>query len=155
MSQPGTSKSKELKITSKQVVSKNAINEDPKKAKLLYIIKVVGPISERGLFSLIKDLQEKNVNLGYEFTEVAGKLTSITLREDITQLLYLGYVENDVNDKRLKITGDGDEALASVNIENEFASALSNAITELKTKIRAIDLEETEKIKRERRQRRR
>lgn len=103
MSQPNQggqpSKSKELKATSKQVISPSILKEDKRKLQLLYIIKALGGVTEKGLITLLYEGSQKGLNLGHQFNTLGNNLISPTAKEDITSLLYLGYVESDQTKK--------------------------------------------------------
>lgn len=154
MSQPGQQKSKELKISNKQVITPSMIKEDKRKVQILYLIKQLNSISEKGLTYLLKELKDKGIDLGYKFLEIANNLVSPDLKEDLTALLYLGLIESD-STKKLKLTTNGIEILESSQIDEDFKNKLSQLLEELKTKINAIDTEYSLKIRRERRMLRR
>ncbi|AEB95948.1 MAG: hypothetical protein QXR57_00355 [Metallosphaera sp.] len=150
--QPG--KSKELKATSKQVISPSILKEDKRKLQLLYIIKTVGGITERGLITLLYEGSQKGLNLGHQFTTLGNNLISQTVKEDITSLLYLGYIESDQT-KRLKLTNDGEEAFNNNKqlLDESFINAANAIITELKPMITSIDQEYNLKLRSGRRRR--
>jgi hypothetical protein len=153
--QPGSSKTKELKMVSKQVITKSSLKEDRNKLKLLQLIKMFSPISERSLQLLVYELKQRGVEVDYSFTNIAGNITSLNLREDLTALLYLGLVENDPVDKRLKLTGDGEQVVTELIKEPEFEEKAKQLAADLKPKIQAIDQEENLKMRKERRMLRR
>lgn len=156
MSQPGQQKSKELKISTKQVITPSAVKEDKRKIQLLFIIRQLNSISEKGLTYLLKELKERNLDLGYNFIDIGGNLNSPDLKEDIMALLYLGFVESDPT-KKLKLTTNGIEFLESSQIDDDFKNKINQILQqqELKTKINAIDAEYSLKLRRERRMLRR
>ncbi|MCH1770985.1 MULTISPECIES: hypothetical protein [Metallosphaera] len=151
--QPG--KSKELKTSSKQVISPSVLKEDKRKLQLLYIIKVLGGVTEKGLITLLYEGTQKGLNMGHQFNTLGNNLISPTVKEDITSLLYLGYIESDQT-KKLKLTNDGEEALAANKqlLDEGFINTVNNVVTELKQKIVSIDQEYNLKLRSERRRRR-
>ncbi|AWR97321.1 hypothetical protein DFR86_07005 [Acidianus sulfidivorans JP7] len=154
MSQPGSStKTKELKSVSKQVISPSVLKEDKRKLNLLYIIKALGSISERAIIALLYEASQKGLNLGYEFNVIGNNVFSPSLKEDITSLLYLGYIETDPTNKKIKISSNGEEALEQnkSSIDENFKTQLNQILSELKTKITALDEEYTLKLRSNRR----
>ncbi|ARM75966.1 hypothetical protein [Acidianus manzaensis] len=146
---PSSTKTKELKNVSKQVISPTVLKEDKRKLQLLYIIKSIGSISERAIIALLYDASQKGLNLGYEFNVIGNNVFSPTLKEDITSLLYLGYIETDPANKKLKISSNGEEALEEnkTNIDDNFKNQLNQILSELKAKITALDEEYTLKLR--------
>ncbi|MEM0373375.1 MAG: hypothetical protein QXV69_02750 [Sulfolobaceae archaeon] len=156
MSQAGSQTSrKELKIVTKQVINPNIILEDKKKLYLLYLIKQMESISEKGMLLLINELKNKSIDLGYNIIQIGNNISSPALKEDITSLLYLGYIEIDQVTKRLKVTNKGLEVLENSSIDEGFKNNLNQALNELKTKITAIEQEYMLKLRNERKMLRR
>ncbi|BBD72502.1 hypothetical protein HS1genome_0891 [Sulfodiicoccus acidiphilus] len=154
--QPGASKSKELKIVKKQVINPTVVNEDRRKARLLFVIKQIAPVSEKGLLSLLSLLKEKGIDVEYQFTTLPnGSLISPQFKEDLTSLLYLELLESDPRDKRLKLSSQGEDTIATIAIDDEFKSKVLPAIDELRPKVQAIDQELNLKMRAERRRNRR
>ncbi|NON62696.1 hypothetical protein [Acidianus sp. RZ1] len=154
MSQPGqTTKSKELKTITKQVISPGVINEDKRKLKLLYIINIFGGVTERALISFLYEASQKGLNMDYTFNVIGNNIFSPSVKEDITSLLYLGLIESEPITKKLKVSANGMEILEANqnNIEEEFKKQLNQVLEELKAKITAIDEEQSLKLKSERR----
>ncbi|EZQ03823.1 hypothetical protein CM19_08850 [Candidatus Acidianus copahuensis] len=154
MSQPGqTTKSKELKTITKQVISPGVINEDKRKLKLLYIINIFGGVTERALISFLYEASQKGLNMDYTFNVIGNNIFSPSVKEDITSLLYLGLIESEPIAKKLKVSANGMEILEANqnNIEEEFKKQLNQVLEELKAKITAIDEEQSLKLKSERR----
>lgn len=138
------SKSKELKIITRPALTINDIVNDSRKIALLHIVKSFGEITEKALYHLVKGVQEEGkIKLGYSFFEVAGILSSKELREDLIALLYLGLLESNPRNKKLRITADGQEFLEQ-NIEKlgDNAEKISEAIENLRPKIIPIDAEQ-------------
>ncbi|BBG24526.1 hypothetical protein [Sulfuracidifex tepidarius] len=151
MSSQPTQKSKDLKISSKQVINPTIVNEDKRKLNLLYIINRMERVSEKALTTLIAEMKEKGLDLGYEFNNIGNNTFSHSLKEDITSLLYLGFVENDLKTKKLSLSNDGKEFLEKSQIDEELKSKLDSMINDLKVKVNAIDEEYNLKMRNERR----
>lgn len=142
MSQPGgQTKSKDVKLVTKQVITPDVLKEDKRKVKLLYIIKVLGGASEKALVTALNEMKEKGLDLGYQFNIIGGNIFSPMVKEDITSLLYLGYVENDPVSKKLKVTNNGLEFLDTQTVEEDFKNNLNQLINDVKLKVQAIDEE--------------
>ncbi|BFH73263.1 hypothetical protein SJAV_12070 [Sulfurisphaera javensis] len=148
MSQPGQTKSKELKITSKQVFTPEALKDDRRKVKLLYIIKTLNGASEKALTIGLYELKQKGLDLGYQFNVIGNNVFSPMLKEDVTALLYVGYLENDPQSKKLKLTSNGQEFLDGQQIEDDFKNTLAQLISDIKMKVNAIDEENRLKSRR-------
>ncbi len=141
MAAPG--KSKELKIITRPAITVADITNDLRKISLLQIIKSFGEITEKALMYLAKGIQDKDVNLGYHFFEVAGSLTSKELKEDIIALLYLGLIETNPRNKKLRITSEGLEFLErNVDRLGENKEKIAGLVEELRPKIIPIDAEQ-------------
>jgi len=148
MSQPGQTKSKELKIVSKQVITTDSLKDDKRKIKLLYIIKALNGVSEKALTVGLYELKQKGLDLGYQFNVIGNNVFSPMIKDDITALLYVGYLENDPKSKKLIITSRGQEFLDSQQIEDDFKNNLAQLVNEIKVKITAIDEENRMKSRR-------
>ena len=148
MSQPGQTKSKDIKMISKQVFTADVLKEDKRKIKLLYIIKALNGASEKALTIGLYELKQKGLDLGYQFNVLGNNIVSPMLKEDITALLYVGYLENDPKSKKLIVTSNGQEFLDAQQIEDEFKNTLNQLLNEVKMKINAIDEENRMKSKR-------
>ena len=135
MSQSGTGKSKELKITTKQVISPTIIKDDERKAKLMHVIKTYGEISEKGLNMLVKELKDKGFDLGYQFIVIGDKVNSQQLRDDVMSLTYLGYLEVDPKSKKIKISSQGEEALSTLNLNQDMLNKMKELVNGIKSNI--------------------
>jgi hypothetical protein len=149
LSQPGQTKTKELKTITKQVITPSVLKEDKKKVQLMYIIKLFGGISERALISLLYEASQKGLDLGYKFNVIGNNVFSPMIKEDLTSLLYLGLIESDPVNKKLKLSTNGEEALEENQavIDDNFKNQLNQILSEIKSKIVAIDEEYTLKLK--------
>ena len=142
MSQPGSqTKSKELKLVTKQVVTSDSVKEDKRKLQLLYLISNFDGISEKALLYAISELKNKGLDLGYNIVTLGNNVTSPQVKDDLTALLYLGLLEND-QAKMLKVSSNGKDFLESNPVDEAFKNQLTTLIQELKEKIKAIDEEQ-------------
>ena len=131
-------KSKELKITTKHVITIDQIRSNVRAVKLLYTIYRFGEITEKALIHLIKDLKEEGIDLKYTITEIAGNLVSKELREELTALLYVGLVESTVPSKKLRITSQGKEFLENISLDSDFRSSVDEVIEKLRSKLSSM-----------------
>jgi hypothetical protein len=142
LSQPGSqTKSKELKLVTKQVVTSDSVKEDKRKLQLLYLISNFDGISEKALLYAISELKNKGLDLGYNIVTLGNNVTSPQVKDDLTALLYLGLLEND-QAKTLKVSSNGKDFLESNPVDEAFKNQLTSLIQELKEKIKAIDEEQ-------------
>jgi hypothetical protein len=142
LSQPGSqTKSKELKLVTKQVVTSDSVKEDKRKLQLLYLISNFDGISEKALLYAISELKNKGLDLGYTIVTLGNNVTSPQVKDDLTALLYLGLLEND-QAKMLKVSSNGKDFLESNPVDEAFKNQLTSLIQELKEKIKAIDEEQ-------------
>ncbi|HIQ04010.1 MAG TPA: hypothetical protein EYH40_06310 [Desulfurococcales archaeon] len=139
-SKPG----KELKIISRPALTLNDIIKDKNKILLTYIINVYGEISEKALHYLVKELKDKGFELKYNFIDIAGVPSSKTLHEDVVALLYVGILESNPRNKKLRLTNEGKELLekASNKLSKDECEKLLKIINEVKPKIIPIDAEQ-------------
>ena len=142
MSTPGSGKSKELKIVTRHVVTLDQIREDKNKLMLLHAIKVYGEITEKALQHLIHELQQSGVEMGYDFIMIGNTPSSKRLREDVVALLYVGLLETNPKNKKLRLTSMAEsEFLPQVGLPEEEAKKISDAVEQARAKISAIDAE--------------
>lgn len=109
--QETTTKTKELKIATVQVVTKDAVVKNPRQMSLLYLIDSLGPMHERTVHELVKKVQEMGAGLNYSFVRLGEDHHSPELKNDIISLTYVGFLETDVERRKIRTTGDGKEAL--------------------------------------------
>ena len=142
MSKP--SKTKELKIITKHVVTIDDVARDQRKLKLLYLVNALEEISEKALQYLIYWLKtEKQLDLGYEFLVIGNVPSSKELKTDIVALLYVGALETNPRNKKLRVTSVGKELLEKTvtdNMKPEFDRVVA-AAKELEAKVKSIDAE--------------
>jgi hypothetical protein len=131
------SKSKELKIITKPVITLESIKNNKRVVKTLILVSELGSVTEKALSHVIKELKEAGVDLGYSFIEVAGVPTSKELREDITAMLYTGLLEAGQG-KKLAVTSQGREFLSQVQADQEYIEALKAKLPEIKTKLATL-----------------
>lgn len=146
--QTETTKSKEVKIVVRQVITLDDIAKDTRKIKLLYILSEYGPISEKTIHNLVYELRNKGLDLNYEFHSVARNIISRDLNNDLLSLKYTGLIEVD-NRRRIVVSTLGREFL-NKNIDKmieEEREAMKNAINELKPKLKPIDFEVEDKLR--------
>jgi hypothetical protein len=142
LSQPGSqTKSKELKLVTKQVVTPDSVKEDKRKLQLLYLISNFDGISEKALLYAISELKNRGLDLGYNIVTLGNNVTSPQVKDDLTALLYLGLLEID-QAKTLKVSSNGKDFLESNPVDEAFKNQLTSLIQELKEKIKAIDEEQ-------------
>ncbi len=111
------------------MINPTILNEDKRKLSLLYIINRMERVSEKALTALIFEMKEKGMDLGYNFNNIGNNIFSHSLKEDITSLLYLGFIENDLKTKKLSLSNDGKEFLEK--IPNRRRNEESNLILQL------------------------
>lgn len=135
-------KTKELKIVTKPVITLDAIKKDERKRKLLNIIKAYGEISEKALVHLIYLLKtEKGLDLNYNFTTIAGVPSSKSVKEDLMALLYVGLLEINPRNRRIRLTSLGKEFLINNPLPEDIIKNITNFVNELKTKVISYDVE--------------
>ncbi len=139
---PGPQKTKELKTFSMQVITQDHIKRDPKKIKILYIVRHLGSISEKALTYLLYLLKnEKGIDLGYSFITIGNKVMSKQILDDIMALLYTGLLESDPRTKKLRVTSNGLDFLERNPMPTSEINDLLKAIDELRGKVLPIDIE--------------
>lgn len=141
MSSSSTTKSKELKIVARHVVTLGQIEEDPMKLRLLFVMREFGELSEKALQHLVYHLRQKNVGLDYEFNFIGGVPSSRRLREDLMALLYVGLIETNPRTKKLRLTKSGEEFLEKRKDKVTEANEIRKGIEEVRTKIASLDAE--------------
>ncbi len=104
----------------------------------------MGEISEKALQYLVYWLKtEKQLDLGYEFLVIGNVPSSKELKMDIVALLYVGALETNPRNKKLRVTSVGKELLEKTVTENlkpEFDRVVA-AAKELEAKVKSIDAE--------------
>jgi len=134
--------SKEIKITTRPVVTIDSIKGDFNKLIVLNIIKYLNEVSEKALQHLIYWLKsEKNVQLKYEFISIGNLPVSKQLKEDINILLYLGLIETNPSTRKLRLTTNGLEFLDKNNLSSGEMEVILRGVEDLKPKIKPIEAE--------------
>ncbi len=154
MSKP--SKSKELKIVTRHVITIDDIKKDPRKVKLLYIISVTGGISEKALQYLLYYMKEEGYDLGYKFVMLGTVPSSKEVLNDTLALRYVGLLETNPR-RKLVVTSLGKEFLDKEGdkyLNDDEKDQIKKLVEELRVKIAPIDAE-VELMSRPRRRRRR
>lgn len=135
-------KTKELKTFSVQIVTLDQIRNDKRKLMLIYMIKSLKEVSEKGLTYLINYLkEEKKIDLGYNIIKIGNKIIVKELNDDIKLLLYVGIVEMDPKSKKLRLTSSGQEFLENTKVIDKDVEQLLQLVEEYRNKIIAIDEE--------------
>lgn len=139
-SEGGGKGSKELKIISVQVVTRDSVVKSPRRMGLLYVIDRLGPMHERTLHGVVSRLQEKGADFGYEFKRIASSLYSRELREDLVALMYVGFVEAGAGKTRkLRVTSEGREALEKHGAPQGIVGVLQSGYEELRNETSLLD----------------
>ena len=142
MSKQSSTKSKELKIITRHVVTINDVLKDPRKIKILYLINEFEEISEKALQYLVYWLKsEKNIDLGYDFLVIGNVPSSKDLKMDLVALLYVGALETNPKNKKLRVTSIGKELLGKVNLDKEELDKIVANAKEYEARVKSIDAE--------------
>jgi len=142
VSKQSSTKSKELKIITRHVVTINDVLKDPRKIKILYLINEFEEISEKALQYLVYWLKsEKNIDLGYDFLVIGNVPSSKDLKMDLVALLYVGALETNPKNKKLRVTSMGKELLGKVNLGKEELDKIAANAKEYEAKVKSIDAE--------------
>ena len=137
-----TSKSKELKIITVQVVTKDKVISDERKMGLLYVIYRLGPLHEKTLQTIVKEIADKGYSLGYRFANIAGSFFSPELKSDLVALMYVGFVENEPGPyRRLRVTSEGKEAIEKRGAPRGLVELINKHYEELKRKVSVLNSE--------------
>ncbi len=141
-SQRSSSKSKELKIITKHVITIDDIKRDQRKIKLLYIIQTYGGISEKALQHLIYNMKDSGYDLGYKFIMLGNTPSSKELHNDLVALLYVGLTETNPR-RKIIVTSLGKEFLENMkdSIPSEDRDSIKKLVDELRIKVTPIDME--------------
>ncbi len=129
-----STKSKDLKIVARPVITIDQIKSNTRAVKLLHLINVLGRVSEKNLPLIIKELKDNGLDLGYNIVTIAGSVVSKELREDLTTLLYTGLIETNQINRVINLTSLGKEFL-SKNIDEQLSDKIRSKVEELRPKI--------------------
>jgi hypothetical protein len=131
---------KELKIITVQVVTKDKVLENPRQMALLYIIDKFGPLHERTLHHLVKDIQDLGFDLGYKFNVIGGTPYSQELKSDLVALLYVGFAETEPSMyRKLRVTSEGKGALEKKAPPQGLADIIEKNFERLRNKASLLD----------------
>ena len=130
---------KELKITTVQVINRDKVLQSPRLMGLLYLVSRLGPIHERTLHMIVKEVQSKGFDMGYQFFSVGQDPYSPALKNDVVSLLYVGFLESEPRYKKLVVSSAGKEALEKVGAPKGLQDLVESSIQELKVKSSTMD----------------
>lgn len=150
--------SKDLKIVTVHVVTRDRVIKNDRQMALLYIIDKFGPLHERTLQHVVHKMQELGHDIGYKDFSVVGEVPySPTLKSDIIALLYVGFVETEPSVfRKLRVTSDGKEALEkSYKAPEGLERVVSEHFEELRNLASLIDNQVDLQVRRRMRERRR
>lgn len=131
------SKSKELRIVTRPVITIDAVKSNKRAVKLLLLISELGGATEKAIAHVVKELKASGLDLGYNIVEIAGIPTSKELRDDITAMLYVGLLESSPG-KKLSLTSQGKELMGQIQVDQAFASMLKEKLPEVKTRLATV-----------------
>jgi len=147
--QPQATKSKELKIVTRHIVSLSDVEKNPRLVKLLYITSLFKDISEKALLHLLYYMRQNGYDLGYNFVVIAQTPTSKDVSSDLAVLKYLGLVE--VNEKKKLAASSLGREFIGKHLETTLRNdkdVIDKLVNELKVKIAPVDAEVEIKVKR-------
>ncbi|MEB3760492.1 MAG: hypothetical protein GSR72_00580 [Desulfurococcales archaeon] len=141
---------KELKIISVQVITPEKVLENERQISLLYVIEKLGPMHEKTLFHILKELKDEyNVDLGYTIRKVGNVPYSPEVKNDLVALLYVGFVETEPNMyRKLRITSKGKDALEQKKPPAGIISAIEKHYEALRNKASMLDSMQDAEIRR-------
>jgi uncharacterized protein YwgA len=146
-SDPEAGKSKELKIITVQVVTRDKVLSNPRQMALLYIIDRFGPLYERTLQHLVYELQQRGAPLGYDFKVIAGVPYSPEFKNDLVALSYVGFIEFTPT-KKVQTTSDGKEALEKKGAPKGVVEIVEKHYEELRNTATMQDYKIDESVRR-------
>lgn len=140
-------KTKELKIITVQVVTKDKVLSNPRQMALLYIIDKFGPIYEKTLQHIVYELQQKGAPLEYKFKTIAGTPYSPEFKSDLVALSYVGFIEFTPS-KRIRITSEGKDALEKKGAPSGVVNVVESNLDELRNTASLMDYKLEESMRR-------
>ncbi|MCE4611368.1 MAG: hypothetical protein F7B17_05295 [Desulfurococcales archaeon] len=140
-------KTKDLKIISVQVITKDKVMSNERQMALLYIIDKFGPLYERALQQVVYDLQQLGAPLGYEFKVIAGVPYSPEFKNDLVALGYVGFIEYTPN-KKVRVTNDGKDALEKKGAPKGVVEVVERHFEEVRNKATIYDYKVDEGVRR-------
>ncbi len=139
-------KSKELKIVSVQVITREKVVGNPRQMALLYLIDRLGPIYEKTLQHLAYEIQQKGAQLGYNFKVVAGVPYSPEFKNDLIALSYVGFIEFNPS-KKLQTTSEGKDALEKHGAPKGVVEVVEKYFDEIRNQASMLDWKVEEGIR--------
>jgi len=132
-------KSKELKIITVEVVTRDKVVKNPRQMALLYVI---------DRLDVVYELQQKGAQIGYDFKLVAGVPYSPDFKNDLVALTYVGFVEvNPRKNRRLQTTSDGKDALEKHGAPKGVVEVLEKHYEELRNLASLTDWKVDEQLR--------
>ncbi|MEM1927921.1 MAG: hypothetical protein QXS85_04220 [Acidilobaceae archaeon] len=132
-------KSKELKLVTVQVITKDRVVKNERQMALLYLINEIGPMHERTVYEIAREVQELGFPLGYTFKRVADSLYCPELKSDLIALTYVGFLETDPVRKKYRVTGQGKEALEATGVPEALSKLVESHREKLKNHASLVD----------------
>ncbi len=133
-------KGKELKIVTIHVITRDKVLANERQVALLYLIDKFGPLHEKTLMDLVKNIQELGFDMGYQFTVIGRYPYSPELKNDLTALMYVGFVETEPGMyRKLRTTSDGKDALEKARVPQGLVEAVNKNFEDLRNKTSMID----------------
>ncbi len=139
-SESGSKGSKDLKIVSVQVITRDKVLENSRQIALLYLIDRFGPLHEKSLHYLIKEIQDLGFDLGYKFNVIGEVPFSQELKSDLVALLYVGFIETESNIyRKIRTTNDGKDAVEKKKIPPALAEIIDKNFEKLRNRTSLLD----------------
>ncbi|MEB3772232.1 MAG: hypothetical protein GSR82_00970 [Desulfurococcales archaeon] len=143
MSQAPSKGTKDFKLVTFKVVTLDQVLKNERLMTLLYLISKFKELNEKTVYHLVHEVQEKGLNLGYNFFIVGGHPNSKQLKDDLVALMYVDLIEADPRTKKLRLTGQGLDVIEKYSSEMspDKKSLIDNIVEEVKKKILVLDNE--------------
>ncbi len=139
-SEAGGKGSKELKIITVQVITKDKVMENSRQMSLLYLIDRFGPLHEKTLHYLVKDIQDLGFDMGYKFNVVGGVPFSQELKSDLVALLYVGFIETEPSMyRKIRVTNEGKDALEKKKVPPALIEIVDKNFERLRNRTSLLD----------------
>ena len=141
-------KSKELKIVTVQVVTPEKVMQNKRQMGLLYLIDALGPLHERTLTEVTYILQDKGLDLVYDFRKVGNNIYSQSLKNDLVTLMYVGFLETEPGlYRKLRTTSQGKAALEKSGAPQGIVEFVKVHFEELRNRVSLVDAEIDKEIR--------
>ncbi|MCE4615311.1 MAG: hypothetical protein F7B60_07285 [Desulfurococcales archaeon] len=143
MSQSPSKGTKDFKLVTFKVITLDQVLKNERLMNLLYLLSKFKELNEKTIYHLVHEVQEKGLNLGYNFFVVGGHPNSKQLKDDLVALMYVDLVEAEPRTKKVKLTGHGLDIIESYTKELSLdkKSLTDNILEEIKKKIMVLDNE--------------